>query len=478
MLGYFKISSCVFILCFANPLISQTKFSRTYGAYGAFNQGISMVQHPENGFLLGCSTGGWDTQNGDILLIRIDSLGNEIWKKTFIYPQTEQLNALIIKQNGEYLICGQSNSFGNGDWDGFILCIDDDGNNLGIITLPLDGWQTFHQIVEHPDGKLFAVGQSFTAGVGEMWMACFDESNNLLFESKILGGQESSATGISISNNGNLMLSGWAINQITGNKEALIVEVNVEGMVQNSMTFPLNTISWAEDIVSTPDNRFMIAANTTLADGRNQPYFLLINESGGIVQSFYNPGNDNWQIKNVSRRADGLFIFGFEFEFNRPVGGFIVFDEAFNFICNGYVPDGGIGSSNIGMAIPAGDSWAFVATIEFASPGNTSVFCVVTDETCDVGQSILVKTDEVNPNRMVTLRPNPSSDGMLFVDGLACANLLWQVKSLDGRSVASGKTMALSSIALPETLQNGYYILELENCLATEKMNHRFLLQR
>ena len=62
---------------------AQNLFFRTYGAPGHFNQAADIIQGAENGFLIAGSTGGWGSENGDMVVIRTDSLGNQEWAKVY-----------------------------------------------------------------------------------------------------------------------------------------------------------------------------------------------------------------------------------------------------------------------------------------------------------------------------------------------------------------------------------------------------------
>ena len=62
---------------------AQNLFFRTYGALGHFNQAADIIAGLDNGFLIAGSTGGWGSENGDMVVIRTDSLGIQEWFKVY-----------------------------------------------------------------------------------------------------------------------------------------------------------------------------------------------------------------------------------------------------------------------------------------------------------------------------------------------------------------------------------------------------------
>lgn len=103
----------------------------------------------------------------DLWLIKMTSDGNLLWEKTFGGSSFDVGRAIFPSQNGGFLIAGNSRSqnanFTNlGQNDGWILKIDDAGNQV---------WQQFlggsendflNDIIETPDNSIIAIGESYS----------------------------------------------------------------------------------------------------------------------------------------------------------------------------------------------------------------------------------------------------------------------------------------------------------------------------
>ncbi|MBT6746937.1 MAG: T9SS type A sorting domain-containing protein [Flavobacteriales bacterium] len=83
-------------------------------------------QTPDNGFII---TGkSEDGNNIDILLLKLDSSGGYEWHKTYGGPETELGIRVSTAFDGGYIIGGYTKSFGNGDFDTYIIKTDSLGN--------------------------------------------------------------------------------------------------------------------------------------------------------------------------------------------------------------------------------------------------------------------------------------------------------------------------------------------------------------
>ena len=68
----------------------------------------------------------------NILVMKISEEGNLIWEKTYGGSGIDQGQAIINTPDGGFLIAGESNSYGNGDNDMFLLKLDANGDSLWI----------------------------------------------------------------------------------------------------------------------------------------------------------------------------------------------------------------------------------------------------------------------------------------------------------------------------------------------------------
>jgi len=100
-------------------------WSRTYGG-SFFDAGWSVKQTLDEGFIIGGYISPTYQDNPNVYIIKTDSLGNPQWDKTIGGDGDDRSICLQIIEDG-YLIAGNTNSFGNGGYDFYLIRLDAEG---------------------------------------------------------------------------------------------------------------------------------------------------------------------------------------------------------------------------------------------------------------------------------------------------------------------------------------------------------------
>ena len=92
------------------------------------DEGTSVQQTTDGGYIITGTT----HQNGtlDLWLIKTDSNGNEVWNNIFEGSNWEQGKLVQQTTDGGYIIVGVTNSFGNGEYDVWLIKTDSNGNEV------------------------------------------------------------------------------------------------------------------------------------------------------------------------------------------------------------------------------------------------------------------------------------------------------------------------------------------------------------
>ncbi|WP_299225259.1 serine hydrolase [uncultured Psychroserpens sp.] len=83
----------------------------------------------ENGTIQVTTIGSIDGETSDILLTKNHPNGNEIWNKKFGGKSYDKASSILATNNG-YLIIGSTSSYGNGNYDMFVIKTDKQGNKI------------------------------------------------------------------------------------------------------------------------------------------------------------------------------------------------------------------------------------------------------------------------------------------------------------------------------------------------------------
>ncbi|VAX20249.1 hypothetical protein MNBD_IGNAVI01-761 [hydrothermal vent metagenome] len=104
-------------------------WARTYDIYQDNDEGHSVIQTSSGNFLIaGTSWIGYG--NSDICLIKTNSVGDTIWTKRIGGDKLEMGKAIKETSDGNFIIVGSTQSFGNSFEDVYLIKIDTNGDTL------------------------------------------------------------------------------------------------------------------------------------------------------------------------------------------------------------------------------------------------------------------------------------------------------------------------------------------------------------
>jgi len=190
--------------------IGDTVWTKTFGGSDR-DLSSSICRTTDGGFIISGNTESFSAGNFDAWLIRTDSNGDLIWTKT--YGSTERDIASDVKQtdDGGFIICGQTESFGhvNNYNDAWLIKTDSNGDTLWTKTWGGDEHDGALSVVQTSAGGYVWTGYlDISTFNQDLWVLKTDSDGNTQW-SKTYGGTFSNV-GRSINKNsdGSLIIAG------------------------------------------------------------------------------------------------------------------------------------------------------------------------------------------------------------------------------------------------------------------------------
>ena len=124
----------LFILLLTIPfLVNGQGWQQTYGDSLAIDIGYSAQQTNDGGYIVtgwtnSYSSGSWGYY--DVYLLKTDIYGVEQWNQTYGGIQHDEGYSVLQTNDGGYIICGWTLSFGSGDEDLYLIKTDAYGDSL------------------------------------------------------------------------------------------------------------------------------------------------------------------------------------------------------------------------------------------------------------------------------------------------------------------------------------------------------------
>ena len=168
--------------------MGQVKFQKTFG--GVSNEiGKSIVQLADSSYVMAGYTSSSGVGGYDVFLVKADKTGNLIWQKTYGGSDWDFANSMDATADGGFIIAGTTYSYGKGNADGFVIKTDANGDTTWTKTFGGLKDDEFKSVIQTSDGKYALTGytKSFNDSLGDVWAIKLDINGDTLWR-KFYGG--------------------------------------------------------------------------------------------------------------------------------------------------------------------------------------------------------------------------------------------------------------------------------------------------
>ena len=319
----------------------EIEWSKTYATFG--NERIHGVKQAENGdyYLIAWMEGGFGFV--DILMMKVDSLGNQIWAENFGGFSADEPRGLNITPDGEILVSGYVSSFGFGGKDIQIIKADNNGNihwaktfgtifddhnarnlitsngnylftgetdftgflnwNPTLIKTDTSGniiWAKRYpgnvedwsrSVIELSSGGYVFAGntQSYGSGQNDIYIVKTDTSGNVIWAKAIGSNQDDVGYSVTESSDGKIAVAGYTNSFGFGAYDVFLLKMDLDGTLDWLHTFGGLNDEFAFDLKTTPDNGFILTGKRVSdAIGGSDVYVVKTDASGKTECGFLN----------------------------------------------------------------------------------------------------------------------------------------------------------------------------------------------
>lgn len=126
-----------------------------YYSPGIDYQAMEIKACPEGGYIMVGSVTDTVYQQRDMLVLRVDVQGEVLWEKTYGAGSDDQAISVIVLEEGDFMVCGTTGSWGEGQGDMILLRLDTEGELI---------WQeTYGTIREEGASRICEVSGGYIA---------------------------------------------------------------------------------------------------------------------------------------------------------------------------------------------------------------------------------------------------------------------------------------------------------------------------
>ncbi|MBP7792832.1 MAG: hypothetical protein KA120_07205 [Candidatus Goldbacteria bacterium] len=234
--------------------------TRTFGDAGN-DVGISLVK-TKNVYMLAGGSNSFGNGDYDVYVIAVNEDGEQLWDKTYGGVNYDFAYS-IINDNENFVLAGYTSSFNDSlNSDGYILKINNRGKLLWQKTYGGNKWDIFYSIVKDDDGYV-AVGytDSFGNGKTDFYAVKTDFYGNAIWSKTYGGIREDRATTIIKCNDGGFLIGGKSTSYIARGFgwDIFLVRIDDKGDTKWIKSFPASELEVGNSIIQEQDNGFVVA---------------------------------------------------------------------------------------------------------------------------------------------------------------------------------------------------------------------------
>ncbi len=262
------------------------------GFGGRYNEKCySVIQTEDNGFLMAGSTITYGARGNDFWAVKTDGDGNIKWVKAYGGDGDDICRSVIETHDGNYLLAGYTDSFGDPGQGGYLVKIDGSGDVIWNRTAGGTFDDYVYDITKTEDGGYAYVGSTTSYGAGEesFWLVKTNSTGHEQWHYASDGDYDEVAYSVTTNKKGNYMMAGYTSSYGHGGKDVWVVEVDKKGEAVSKETFGSDRDEEAFSIAMSSGGRYAVA---------------------GYTNSFGAGGEDFWVVKLGTPKKIPIFWTG------------------------------------------------------------------------------------------------------------------------------------------------------------------------
>lgn len=299
------------VFIFTSPFTLEGKWARTYG--GSKNEvGYSVQQTTDGGYIVAGQTESYGAGDADFWVLKLLPNGSVEWERTYGGKRKDIAYCIQQSSDGGYIVAGQTESYGEGSDDYLILKLDPKGNIQWQKTYGGIYFDRAFSICESNDGGYLVGGHtaSFGAGEWDFWVLKLDTDGNVQWQYTYGGKETEYLRSVQQTNDGGYILAGTTTTFFKGSLYNFwVVKIAFDGIIEWERSFGGFESEWGHSIVQTKDDGYIVAGDKFNYSDVAYDFWILKLSAGGKIQWQYTYGKGKQDIAyNIAQTENGGYV--------------------------------------------------------------------------------------------------------------------------------------------------------------------------
>lgn len=283
------------------------EWNSTFGGNGfdAFEDILKV----EDGYICGGYSSEYKDENFDAWVVKVNKYGDELWGKTYGGEKEDGIKCIIKGIDG-YILGGYTASYGNGDYDFWIVKIDDNGNEIWNKTYGGIHTEYASDIISTSDEGYAIVGSVFSnqSTESDIMLIKVDGNGNKEWTSVFGDGKDEWAESMLQTEDGGYLIAGRTSSYGSNLWDIWLIKTDENGNEMWNKTYGLWDMEWAETIIDTEDGYVVGGKTTSTSTGHTYAWIIKINKDGNEMWNKTYGGGEGDHL-NALAKTDNGFIF-------------------------------------------------------------------------------------------------------------------------------------------------------------------------
>ena len=272
-------------------------WQKCYG--GTDNEGAYSIQQTEDG---GYIIVGVKIFAGHLWILKLNCNGTVVWQKTFYGIYWDIPFSIQQTEDGGYIVGGNTESFGAGDQDFWILKLSPNGTIAWQKTYGGSSKDYATSIQQTSDGRYIVAGvtESFGAGGDDIWVLKLHSDSTIDWQKCYGGTDNEGAFAIQQTKDGEYIVAGVTESFGGGSEDLWILKLYSDGTVNWQKTYGGEHGDGALSIDQTEDGGYIVGGVTESFGAGNLDAFVLKLNTNGEISGCSAMGTSQAQVSNTS----------------------------------------------------------------------------------------------------------------------------------------------------------------------------------
>ena len=241
---------------------------------------------------------------GLFLLLVLFPAAASSWEATFGGEEYDRGHQVIQVQDGGLVIAGETESYGNGANDVYLLKTGRDGELVWERTFGYNNGEVAYAVTECDNGDVILAGTtaSFAPHYDELYLIRTDPDGSLLWEQAIGGEDEEVARAVFQASDGGIVAAGT---RGFSTPDVYVVKTDEDGNLLWERTW-VDGMGWAA--METSDGGILIGGHTGSLPGPADMLVIKADQAGDEQWVLQYPGGGDTRVYDLSEMPDGSYV--------------------------------------------------------------------------------------------------------------------------------------------------------------------------